>query len=289
MMKQHFTYLSYNGTDDYAYLGCFSAQEPLAAQVLALLACRGMRFSYAVTGGRETPDSEALAERIANCRAAILFLSPESLESLSFRNTVNYLLSLRKPLFCIKTADFPLSHGLEMQLANIPVTVFSTPEDTAEQLLQSGILTQDIVGPCMLQKTDTHRKKRISAVMIAAFLVAFLACAAAAVAKKTSPATLLRDADGSSYLSISAYGDKGIDALADKSVQELDLSDGHFSSIDGIEKINIETVNVAGLPDKISLRPLLSVNGLQTVKIDQTQLIYARELYNAGLRVEIVR
>lgn len=287
-MKKQFSYLPYVGIDEYAYLGCIAADEPMAAEVADRLGARGFRFICDSCGGKFAQSPAAVAEAIAHCGGAVVFLSEKSMETLAFRNEINYLLSLRKPLICVKLGEYTLGHGLDMQLVNIKTISYTDPEETAEALVESGILTQEMMGEGMKKRDFNRKRLYIIAAMVAAAVLIFSLCVNAVIQKRISPAFVLQDVDGSEYVNISRYGDEGIAAMAGKSVRELDLSGGEFTSLMAMKDLCAEIVNASDIAADIPLWPLGQVQGLKTVKVDQQQLIYARDLCDAGITVVVV-
>ncbi len=287
-MKKQFRYLPYAGVGDFAYFGCDAADEPSAAAVAEILVSRGFRLSCDSCGGKFAQSPSALAETIAHCGGAVAFLSEKSIESLAFRNVINYLLSLRKPLVCVKLGEFQLGYGLDMQLANIPMIALSTPEETAEALMQSGVLTQTMVGEGMEKRNFNHKRNYIIIAMVAVTVLAFGLYLGSVIRERTSAAYILQNTDGSKYVNIAKYGDEGIAAMAGKTVGELDLSGGTFTTLLNIKGVSAATVNVSDIPSNVALWPLVQVKGIETVKISQNQVIFARDLCNAGITVVVV-
>ena len=287
-MKTQFSYLPYSGASDFAYFGCSAADEPAAAAVADILVSRGFRLSCDSCGGKFAQSPSALAETIAHCGGAVVFLSEKSIESLAFRNVINYLLSLRKPLVCVKLGEFQLGYGLDMQLANIPMIALISPEETAEALMQSGVLSQTMVGEEMEKRNINRKRNYIITAMVAAAVLAFALYLGSVIRERTSAAYILQNTDGSKYVNIAKYGDEGIAAMEGKTVGELDLSGGTYTSLLNIKDVSAATVNVSDIPSNVALWPLVQVKGIETVKISQNQVIFARDLCNAGITVVVV-
>jgi len=285
---KRFTYLPYGGSEAYAFLGCSAEDESVASKVAASLISRGVRLANHSCGGN-ADDPQKAADSIAHCSGAVIFLSEKGIRSLAFRNMVNYLLSLRKPLICVRIGDFPLAFGLEMQLANVPVVKLTTVEETSSQLLQSGVLTQEMMGMGMKKRSYTIKRGFIVGGMVLAACLIFAVCVLATVHERSSAAYQLQGVDGQAYVCISQYGEEGLLALSGKTVGELDLSGGSFSNLNAVENITAKTINVSDIPAGTVLRPLTKVNGLTTVKISQDQIVYAAELCDAGLTVLVIR
>ncbi|MDI9461372.1 MAG: hypothetical protein ACOX3P_06535 [Saccharofermentanales bacterium] len=286
-MKKHFSYLPYAGIGDFAYIGCSPADEPAAAAVADILVSRGFRLSCDSCGGKFAQSPAALAETITHCSGAVVFLSEKSIESLAFRNAINYLLSLRKPLVCVKFGEFQLGYGLDMQLANIPVIALGSPEETAEALTKSGVLTQAMVGEGMEKRKFNRKRNYIIAAMVAVVVLVFALYVGSMIRERTSAAYILQNTNGSKYVNIAKYSDEGIAAMAGKAVGELDLSGGTFTTLLNIKEVSATTVNVSDIPSNVALWPLAQVKGIEIVKISQDQVIFARDLCNAGITVVV--
>ena len=286
-MKKQFTYLPYTGMGDYAYFGCASVDEPGAAAVADLLGKRGFHLFCDSCGGKYAQTPAEAAQAIFHSKGAVVFLSEKSMESLAFRNAINYLLSLRKPLVCVKMGDFQLSYGLDMQLANIKMLPYTTAEETAQALMGSGVLTQEMVGEPMGKRSFHRKRTYIILGMSAAAVLIFALSVGTVIQKRTSADYILRDTDGSAYVNIAEFGDEGLSAMAGKTIGELDLSGGTFTSLTALKEVSATTVNVSDLSANTALWPLTRVQGIETVKISQEQCIYARELCDAGLTVVV--
>lgn len=282
-----FSYKPYVGTDSFAFFGCTKEDEGIASNIADILIKKGFRLFLDARGDKHESSSIELSNSISNCSGAIIFISKKSIEALSFRNIVNNLISINKPLIVIRIGDFELTHGLDMQLANSNIISYSNINDTVESILESGVLTQSMIGEGMEELTTNNKKIMIMMAMILIGIVIFIISAVGIINKRTSPEYLLKGVNNLEYLNISKFGDSAITALEGRKFDELDLSSGKFSDLKGIEKISIKRINVSDIAD-ISLKQLKNVQGLETVKISQDQIEYADELIDAGLRVVIV-
>lgn len=286
-MTKYFSYLPYKGVNSFAYFGCSKEDEAIASELVDALVSEGFRLYCDSCGSKYKNSAEEIASALNSADSAIVLLSEKSVENLAFRNAINYLLSMRKKLVCIKLGDFKLSHGLDMQLANIKTIPYASIEETVNEVLKTDVLTQEMIGEGMEKRVINRKRNFVMAGMIAAAVLIFAVSAFTIIDKRTSPEYLLKDVDGYEYLSISKYGDEGIAALAGKSIGELDLSGGKYSNLAAIKDIKVKTINVSDIGE-LALRPLRQVEGLETVKISQDQVEYAGDLFDAGLLIEIV-
>lgn len=286
-MTKYFSYLPYKGINSFAYFGCCKEDETIASELADALVAEGFRLYCDSCGSKYQNSAEETASALNSADSAIVFLSEKSVENLAFRNAINYLLSMRKKLVCIKLGDFSLSHGLDMQLANVKTISYTSIEETVSEVLETDVLTQDMIGEGMEKRVINRKRNFIMAGMIVAAVLIFVASAFTIIDKRTSAEYLFKDVDGYEYLNISKYGDEGIAALAGKRIEELDLSGGKYSNLAAVKNIKVKTINVADIGE-LALRPLRQVEGLETVKISQDQVEYAEDLFDAGLLIEIV-
>lgn len=253
-------YIPYSGQESYAFFG-WNGDCPEAAQTAEALIRRTVRLYWDDGTGAPGAVSEALA---AAC-VCVFFLTEAGCRSKAFRNEINFALSLKKAVICVKLGDFSLADGLSMQLANVQCVPFSGGTESAEALLTSGVLTQDIMGGGM-QVKKKNRQKPIMAAMATAALCLFLAAAFFAVQLRSSPRYALRNVDGSEYVNISSYGQEALSYLEGFTIGTLDISDGEFENMDGLEKIHVDTV-----------------------RINQNQLDLASRIYRMGIPVEVAK
>ena len=117
-MKQ-FAYQSYTGTEPFLLLKACKADMPCALSLGDKLVREGVRVFLDVCETKDSQVPEQTADAIGRCDRAIFLLSEKACESLELRNAVNYALAIKKELLCLKTDTGKLSHGLDMQLANV--------------------------------------------------------------------------------------------------------------------------------------------------------------------------
>lgn len=284
-MNKTFSYLPYLGVNSFAYFGCYGDDIKIASEIANVLVRKGFRLYLDARGNKKEISSVDLSNSIDTSDGAIIFISKKSIESLAYRNIINNLISLKKPTVFIKIGEFDLAYGLEMQLSNLNVVSYVDVEKTVNSILDYGVLTQDMIGEGMKEKTANNKRIIIMISMVVVFLLIFAVASKRIIDNLTSPEYLLKDVNDLDYLNISDYGTEAISALKGKSFGELDLSKGKFDSLQGLEDINIKTINVSDID--VSLSTLTKIKGLEVVKICQKQIGYAEELCDAGLRIII--
>lgn len=285
-----FAYQSYTGTEPFLLLKACKADMPYALSLGEKLVQEGVRVFLDVCETKDSQSAEQTADALQNCDRAIFLLSEKACESLEMRNAVNYALAIKKDLICLKTDSAALSHGLDMQLAN--VTMLPYDDNTVMDALRTReCLTQSVIGEGMERK-NINRKKQLVLVGIAAVIVALLVVGGIFAKQRIdyyrSAEYVFRNADGSEYINIAAYGTDGITALADKSVKELDLTDGGFTDLTGIGKIKIETLTLAGNPDLTDFHEIFYCEGLHRVVVSQDMLQAVNNYPHDNIQVVVV-
>ena len=285
-----FAYQSYTGTEPFLLLKACKADMPYALSLGEKLVQEGVRVFLDVCETKDSQSAEQTADALQNCDRAIFLLSEKACESLEMRNAVNYALAIKKDLICLKTDSAALSHGLDMQLAN--VTMLPYDDNTVMDALRTReCLTQSVIGEGMERK-NVNRKKQLVLAGISAVIVALLVVGGIFAKQRIdyyrSAEYVFRNADGSEYINIASYGAEGITALADKSVKELDLTDGGFTDLTGIGKIKIETLTLAGNPDLTDFHEIFYCEGLHRVVVSQDMLQAVNNYPHDNIQVVVV-
>lgn len=286
-MNKSFSYLPYTGVNSFAYYGCTNDDIGIASEIADALISKGFRLYLDARGNSKEVSSIDLSNSIIACQGAIIFLSSKSIESLAFRNVINNIVSIGKPVVFIKIGDFDLSYGLDMQLANSTIIKYTNVSSAVDALLDSNVLIQDMIGEGMVEASDNSKRLYIMIGMAIIALLIFVFSAISIINKRTSAEYILSDVNNVEYLNIAKYGDEAIEILSGRTITELDLSSGNFTSLDGVEKIKVNTINVSDLGKEVSLDVLKKVEGLKTVKLSQDQIQYANDLISKGIRVII--
>ena len=286
-MNKVFSYLPYLGVNSFAYFGCTKDDEAIVSDIADTLISKGFRLYLDARGDKSEASAIELSKSIDTCDGAIVFLSKKSIESLAFRNIINNIVSINKPVIFVKFGEFDLAYGLDMQLANMNVISYINKTETTNALLDSGVLTQDMIGEGMEERVSNNKKYLIMVLMVFISVLILVISSISIINKRTSIEYKLKDANNMDYLNISSYGDEAIGVLKGKSFGELDLSGGEFTSLNGIEDIDIKVIDISDISKDISLLPLENIKGLEKVKISQNQINLIDRLYNLGIKVVI--
>lgn len=285
-----FAYQSYTGAEPFLLLKACKADMPCALSLGDKLVQEGVRVYLDVCETKDSQSAEQTADAMGRCDRAIFLLSEKACESLEMRNAVNYALAIKKNLLCLKTDDATLSHGLDMQLAN--VTMLPYDNNTVMDALRTHeCLTQSVIGEGMERK-NVNRKKQLVLAGIAAVIVALLVVGGIFAKQRIdyyrSAEYVFRNADGSEYINIASYGTEGITALADKSVKELDLTDGGFTDLTGIGNVKVETLTLAGNPELTDFHEIFYCEGLHRVVVSQDMLEAVNNYPHDNIQVVVV-
>ena len=112
-------YLSYKGPEPFVFIRAFKSEEKELNRIADELYLRKIRFFYDCVKGNNTHLPEEVAGAILNSELCIFILSAKAQDDLDLRNSINYALSLKKKVLCLKDEAFELLHGLNVQLANV--------------------------------------------------------------------------------------------------------------------------------------------------------------------------
>lgn len=284
-------YRSYTGTEPFLFLKACKSDSAAALALIDKLVSEGVRVYFDLCGTSDAQPYEQTADAIRRCDCAIFILSEKACDSLEMRNAVNYALEIKAKLICFNTDGGKLSHGLDMQLAN--VTVLPYDGNTAmDGLLSHECLTQSVMGGGM-ERRNVNRKKQLVLAAIVVMIAALLALGGSFAKQRIdyyrSAEYALRDADGSEYINIAAYGSDGIAALAGKSVKELDLTDGGFTELTGIMNVGVETLILTGNPELTDLHEIFYCEGLQRLEISQDMTEAVCKYPRGDLQIVVTR
>jgi len=277
-----------NQKSEICYAGTFEKNE-VFDNVIEILLNRRVRIYCDITKNNETEDAKEAAEAISDCKTAIFFLTKQGIDSLAFRNKINYALAVGKSIVCVNVDECILANGLDMQLANVTFIKCDSPKEIVDELLQDGKITQDMIGEPLQMKEKNAKKSKLApiAIMVTAAILIFLSCAGVVVWQRTSPKYLLKDVDGAEYLCVSQFDDDALVYLEGMHIGKLDMSNGDFKDVSALSNVFVKEVDVTGNENIASLWPLTQCEDLEKVIIDRSMLRYASTLYRAGITVEV--
>ena len=305
-MKKY-AYKNYIGEQDFVFARCVKADEAKASFVANTLVEATVKTFFDVQGSSSSEKPEVIADTIERAETVIFFLSGKACESLEFRNNINFALEIKKHIVCIRLDKEELSHGMDMQLANIHMIDLSDKmnismsskaekqklaDDIIESFKKEEIITQDTLGSVQ-EKKNVNLKKQVT--IIAIIVLASAAFAAGAykivserVAYYQSTEYLLRNVDGSEYLNISQYGNDGIKVLAGKHIHELEFTGNSIDDFSGMKDVTAEIIDVTNC-ENADFDEIMQTKNLQTIRVTQKQLKYVYPYRNQGVEIVVVR
>ena len=305
-MKKY-AYKNYIGDQDYIFARCVKADEAKASFVANTMVEAKVKTFFDVQGSSASEKPEAIAETIEKAETVLFFLSGKSCESLEFRNNINFALEIKKHIVCIRLDKEELSHGMDMQLANIPMIDLSDSmnisvsnkadkqklaADIIERFKAEEIITQDTLGSAQ-EKKNVNLKKQITIIAIivlasAAFVAGAYKIIIERVAYYQSTEYLLRNVDGSDYLNISQYGNEGIKVLAGKHIHELEFTGNSIDDFSGMKDVSAKIIDVTNC-ENAAFDEIMQTKNLQTIRVTQKQLKYVYPYRNQDVKIVVVR
>ena len=278
MIDKKYSYENYLGEEDFVFMRCANADRAKSVKLAEKMTESGIQLFFDIQGSRDAEVPSKIAEAIDKCETAVFIMSKKACDSLEFRNNINYAIEQKKHIVCIRLDREEFSHGLDMQLANIPTVDYKEYDLLEKELIDREVITQDVKGAKPVKRNVNQGKQFLLVAVIVVAAAAFALGAKAMIQDRVnyynSAEYLFRDADGSDYLNVSKYGEEAIQALEGKTVQELDLSGSTINTLEGIQKINIEVLDIT---DCNNLRRLDQLNGcinLHTVRLSQNLIKY---------------
>jgi len=290
-MKEILFYRSYEGEEPHIFLGFSKKDRQAAIKIINSLIDRCFRVCYNEQNPAVVTDLEQLAGRITASQLAVFLISGASVESLAFRNCINYALSKNKKVFCIyldkekpgsdkkKKRDKKQDHGLGMQLANIPGARLSNYKDEYElcqNIIQVECFVQDLRGDDAKTALPSNRKHKVAIMILAAVLVVFLAAgsviAVGRIQYENSLPGRLEKISYTDYLDLSNEAPSVIGLLEGKTVKTLNLRNMGLTDIGPLGEVNCENLDLSENPKVNTLEPLLEIRDLKTVTVTQDML-----------------
>lgn len=268
-------YQPYTGGEPYLFLRYDRSDRKAASEIINNLIERQFRTCYSEYSAKVVSDSEWLANRILSSGLAVFLISSASLNSLNFRNCINYALSQKKKVFCIYLDDEKPGYGFDMQLANVPGAKASQYENAAalcDEIVKSGLFLQDMRSEDAKIPIQRNRARTAATVSIVAILALFAIAVPMAIVRieyVNSVAGQLEKLTQTDYLDLSAQKASTIELLPGKTIHVLVARNMGLTDIEALARVNCEELDLSGNPNVESLEPLLEIKNLKTVKVTQ--------------------
>ena len=284
-MKNNLFYNSYEGNEPYIFLRFDKADRQSVSGIVNQLIEREFRICYHEHDRRILADSEWLADRIISSSLAVFLISKDSLQSLEFRNCINFALNRKKPVFCIFLDDEKLEYGFDMQLATVPGirrNRYENANGLCDDILKTDYFSQALRGEDAKSIRKSNRKRTVVLGVMASILVLFLVSAALIVMNRmqyeNSAAGQVSKLTETDYLDLSDQDASIIGLLKGKTITTLVLRNMGITDVSALESVVCEELDLSENPAINTLEPLLDNTHLKTVKVTQ-------DMYPAVIRI----
>lgn len=287
---KRFEFENYLGKEDFIFVEADKLCNDLAVLLCNKLIDERVRLYYDSNNKNDEHLKEEVAPRIKDAKKVIFIMNKDTSNNLEFRNMVNYALEIKKDVVIIKDSDYKLTHGMDMQLANVPTFIFDE-KTIDEKLNEYEIITQDVIGE-LPNKKNINKKKQYIFIGLICFIVALLAVGVITVKNRleyyNSFTYIYKDVENIDCIDISNYGNKAFEELQEKTINELDMSNGGFDSVDGINKLNVKTLNIAHNPNITNINLVFYCKGLERIKCSQDMLDNIMKYASKDVIIEVV-
>ncbi|MBQ6492958.1 MAG: toll/interleukin-1 receptor domain-containing protein [Erysipelotrichaceae bacterium] len=280
-------YQAYQGPKDFVFIRGCKEDERLLNEITQKLIDRKIRVFYDLSSTKRSHSQEDIASAILNSSLCIFVLSKKAADSLDLRNSINYALSLKKDVVCIRKDEGELSHGLDMQLSNI--TFFRNSDELVEYIQKK---YESCIGEGQILSSDDKQKKVLAVALIALaglLLLGSIMFISERIRYFNSAEYQLGKIDDVEYLDFTSFSQDDLVYLKGKKIDEINFKDMDIDSIKGIEEVQTETVDLSGNPRLKNVNPIIMSDTIKTVMISQDMIRIADTLYSAGIEVVVTR
>ena len=288
----NYKYLPYIGPEKFIFLRSCSNDVRFSDALAAELIKENFRVFYDCCDTSIEALPEDIAAGILNCDKAIFILDKEACEDLDMRNSINYALKEKKDVYIIRDTGFTPTHGLDMQLANVPVIAKGSVSDIIRQMEEKKILKDEFKGEGLRFREDDSRK-RLSLIVLGVVLLLALIAAVIFIRNRqiyvNSAEYLLKDVDGSEYLDITMFDEEALKVLKGKTIGTLYMDGMDIRDISAIRDINVREVIISHNPNVSTLYYLCECKGIESVTVSMDMNRFIRDLLNADIEVKVVR
>ena len=287
---KRFEFENYLGNEDFIFVEADKSCNDLAFLLCNKLIDERVRLYYDSNNKNDEHQKEEVAPRIKDAKKVIFIMNKDTSNNLEFRNMVNYALEIKKDVVIVKDSDFKLTHGMDMQLANVPAFIFDE-KTIDEKLNEYEIITQDVIGE-VPDKKNINKKKQYIFIGLICFIVILLAVGVFVVKNRleyyNSITYIYKDVTNIDYINISEYGNKAFEELQEKTITELDMSNSNFDNFEGINKLSVKTLNIANNPNISNINLIFYCKGLERIKCSQDMLDNIMKYAGNDVIIEVV-
>ena len=279
-------YKPYYGPQDFVFIRAHKDDRKDLECLCQKLIEKKIRVFFDCSNSDGSASQEDVAAGILNSSLCVFILSKKAASSLDMRNSINYAMSLKKDTVIIRKDKDDLGYGLDMQLSNIQ----TLNENEINDLISNDY--RSCIGEGQLLSTD-DRKQKTRALIAIAFTLVFMIVAGIILKNRidyyNSAQYRLKDIDQSEYLDFTSFKQEDIVYLKDKKIKEISFTDMGLRSIEGIEDVETEQIDISGNPDLKNINPILRSQSIKTVELSQDMIIVAELLQRSNIEVIITR
>ena len=273
-MKKNIAFEPYQGNEPFCFFRFDEKDRAAASVIINYLIERQFRICYDERD-KTVKDSEWLSNSILSSTLVAFCVSAGSLESLEFRNSVNFALSKKKQVFIIYLDDSEPGYGFDIQLANVPnvhADSYHSMEELCEDIEKTGCFSQDMRGEDAKIPVKNSRKKA-AVIAIASVLAVFILAAVAITIYRinydNSIAGQIEKMETADYIDLSGEDAALIELLRGKTIRTLVAREMGLTDIEALAFVQCEELDLSGNPDVATLEPLLNNASIKTVSVTQ--------------------
>ncbi|MBQ2659352.1 MAG: toll/interleukin-1 receptor domain-containing protein, partial [Erysipelotrichaceae bacterium] len=221
-------YQAYQGPKDFVFIRGCKEDERLLNEITQKLIDRKIRVFYDLSSTKRSHSQEDIASAILNSSLCIFVLSKKAADSLDLRNSINYALSLKKDVVCIRKDEGELSHGLDMQLSNI--TFFRNSDELVEYIQKK---YESCIGEGQILSSDDKQKKVLAVALIALaglLLLGSIMFISERIRYFNSAEYQLGKIDDVEYLDFTSFSQDDLVYLKGKKIDEINFKDMDIDS-----------------------------------------------------------
>jgi len=269
-------YQSYLGDKPYIFLRYCEFDSKIASELVNNLIDRQFRLNYDIQVKKKITDSEWIATRIGQAELVIFLISGQSLESLEFRNSINFAISLKKTIFCLYLDDEKPGYGFDMQLSNIPsakLSEYANVTELFDSIVKNGLFLQQMRSESAKVPIQNNLRKTtaIAAIITVITLTLILGVAIAVyrIRYDNSIEGQLKQLTSTDYLDLSGESSSTIELLKGKTITTLVVRNMGLTELDALAYVDCEQLDLSSNPHVTTLEPLLNNTSLKIIKLSK--------------------
>jgi hypothetical protein len=269
-------YQSYQGDKPYVFLRYSEYDSKIASDLINHLIDRQFRIYYDIQVKKKITDSEWIATKISQAELMVFLISGQSLESLEFRNSINFAISLKKTIFCLYLNDEKPGYGFDMQLSNVPsakLSEYANVTELFDSIVKKGLFLQQMRSESAKVPIQNNLRKTtaIAAIItvIAITLILGSSIMVYRIRYENSIEGQLKQLTSTDYLDLSGEKASTIELLKGKTITTLLVRNMGLTELDALVDVNCEQLDLSNNPQVTTLEPLLNNASLKIIKLTQ--------------------